>query len=185
MDAFRHKPGYATGAGECVSLAALYAAALFVVGRHPAQGHLPDGHAAALAELRGRRRRHPHQQPPAGDQDHVVQRHRALRPGPPRAGERARDRRGPRDRLDPHPLPRGHHRPERLRPLRRQAAHASCRRPLTPEILGNFLRHSPDLQKCFQVRWRNFGVDHYIAMEKLFAYERGCPYRFNDDTARR
>ena len=31
MDAFRYKPDYATGAGECVSLAALYAAALFIV----------------------------------------------------------------------------------------------------------------------------------------------------------
>jgi len=31
MDAFRRKPGYASGAGECVSLAGLYAAAAFVV----------------------------------------------------------------------------------------------------------------------------------------------------------
>lgn len=31
MDAFRRKDGYATGAGECVSLAGLYAAAAFVV----------------------------------------------------------------------------------------------------------------------------------------------------------
>lgn len=35
MTAFRHKPGFTTGAGECVSLSALYAAALFVVGRIP------------------------------------------------------------------------------------------------------------------------------------------------------
>lgn len=33
MNAFRHKPSYPTGAGECVSLSALYAAALFIVGR--------------------------------------------------------------------------------------------------------------------------------------------------------
>lgn len=31
MDAFRYKEGYSTGAGECVSLAALYAAAAFVI----------------------------------------------------------------------------------------------------------------------------------------------------------
>ena len=37
MDAFRHKPAYATGAGECVSLATLYAAALFIVAAHPAR----------------------------------------------------------------------------------------------------------------------------------------------------
>jgi len=35
MTAFRHKENFATGAGECVSLSALYAAAMFVVGRIP------------------------------------------------------------------------------------------------------------------------------------------------------
>ena len=35
MDAFRHKDAYLTGAGECVSLATLYAAALFIVARIP------------------------------------------------------------------------------------------------------------------------------------------------------
>jgi len=35
MNAFRHKEGFSSGAGECVSLSALYAAALFVVGRIP------------------------------------------------------------------------------------------------------------------------------------------------------
>ncbi len=35
MDAFRYKDGYPGGAGECVSLSALYAAAMFVVGRIP------------------------------------------------------------------------------------------------------------------------------------------------------
>ncbi len=35
MMAFRHKEGYVTGAGECVSLSSLYAAAMFIVGRIP------------------------------------------------------------------------------------------------------------------------------------------------------
>ena len=35
MTAFRHKENFLTGAGECVSLSALYAAAMFVVGRIP------------------------------------------------------------------------------------------------------------------------------------------------------
>ncbi|MBP5226849.1 MAG: hypothetical protein J6336_05640 [Kiritimatiellae bacterium] len=35
MDAFRYREGFTTGAGECVSLAALYAAALFIVARIP------------------------------------------------------------------------------------------------------------------------------------------------------
>lgn len=35
MNAFRYKENFSTGAGECVSLSALYAAAMFVVGRVP------------------------------------------------------------------------------------------------------------------------------------------------------
>ncbi len=35
MTAFRHRENFTTGAGECVSLSALYAAAMFVVGRIP------------------------------------------------------------------------------------------------------------------------------------------------------
>ena len=35
MDAFRYREGFTTGAGECVSLAALYAAALFIVAGIP------------------------------------------------------------------------------------------------------------------------------------------------------
>ena len=35
MTAFRHKSGFTSGAGECVSLSALYAASMFVVGRVP------------------------------------------------------------------------------------------------------------------------------------------------------
>ena len=35
MMAFKYKEGYASGAGECVSLSSLYAAAMFIVGRIP------------------------------------------------------------------------------------------------------------------------------------------------------
>jgi hypothetical protein len=35
MTAFRHKENFTTGGGECVSLSALYAAAMFVIGRIP------------------------------------------------------------------------------------------------------------------------------------------------------
>ncbi|HAJ80620.1 MAG TPA: hypothetical protein DCO75_12715, partial [Fibrobacteres bacterium] len=35
MEAFKYKPGYSSGAGECVSLSTLYASALFAVARIP------------------------------------------------------------------------------------------------------------------------------------------------------
>ena len=38
MTAFRHKETFTSGAGECVSLSALYAAAMFVVGKIPLEG---------------------------------------------------------------------------------------------------------------------------------------------------
>ena len=35
MTAFQYKDGFTKGAGECVSLSALYAAAMFIVGKIP------------------------------------------------------------------------------------------------------------------------------------------------------
>ena len=57
--------------------------------------------------------------------------------------------------------------------------------PFTSEILGNFVRHDVNVQKCFQVRWDNFGVAKYISVEKLLAYEYASPFRFNDNTRER
>jgi hypothetical protein len=54
--------------------------------------------------------------------------------------------------------------------------------PLTREILGNFLRHSRNIQRCFQLRWPMHGVDHLIPLERLFAFEEGCSYLLTDDT---
>ena len=53
---------------------------------------------------------------------------------------------------------------------------------LDDKTIVNFLRHSRDLQKCFQLRWPLRGVDNYISAERLFAYEHGSPYRINDRT---
>ena len=36
MTAFRYKDNFSKGAGECVSLSSLYAAAMFIIGRDPA-----------------------------------------------------------------------------------------------------------------------------------------------------
>ena len=93
MDGFRHKEDWDTGGGECVSLSVLYAAALFVVAGIPLERIYLMATPAALTELRGYRGRYPHQQPAAGDQDDVLQRHRALGQGAACTGERA-DHRG-------------------------------------------------------------------------------------------
>jgi hypothetical protein len=56
------------------------------------------------------------------------------------------------------------------------------RTSLDEQMLGNFIRHVTDIQKCFQVCWPLRGRPHYIAMEKLLRYEFGCPYRLTDNT---
>ncbi|MFH0916519.1 MAG: hypothetical protein V1912_08750 [bacterium] len=184
MDAFSHKPAYAFGAGECVSLAALYAAALFVVGRIPlgdiflmatplhSQNFVDTGHGILTNNRR------------------LVTKTMwfngtALSAQARRALENERvtvvaHESGyihilfPEATIDPGAYGRFATKLGRF-----------LQTPLTPEILGNFVRHTADLQHCFQVRWRNFGVDRYIAVEKLLAYEYDCPYRFNDDTRER
>ena len=184
MDAFRHKPDYPAGAGECVSLAALYAAALFVVGRMP----LSDIYLMATPL---------HSQNFIDTGTGVLTNNRrlvtktmwfngsALSAQARRALENERvtvvaHETGvihilfPRATIDPHAYKNFAGKLRRF-----------LQTPLTAEILGNFVRHSGDLQRCFQARWRNFGVDRYIAMEKLLAYEQSCPFRFNDDTRER
>ena len=184
MDAFCYKPDYSTGAGECVSLAALYAAALFIVGRIPlseiflmatplhSQNFVDTGHGILTNNRR------------------LVTKTMwfngtALSAQARRALENERvtvvaHETGwihilfPEATIDPEAF--GHF-AGKLRKF--------LQSPLTPELLGNFVRHSADLQKCFQARWRNFGVDNYIEMEKLLSYERDFPYRFNDDTRER
>jgi len=184
MDAFCFKPTYSYGAGECVSLAALYAAALFVVGRIPlsdiflmatplhSQNFVDAGHGILTNNRR------------------LVTKTMwfngtALSAQARRALENERVTVVAHESGCIHVLF-----PEATIDTEAYARFTGKLRrflqtPLTPEILGNFVRHTTDIQRCFQVRWRNFGVDRYIAVEKLLAYEFDCPFRFNDDTRER
>ena len=184
MDAFRYKPEYVSGAGECVSLATLYAAALFIVARIPladiflmatplhSQNFVDTGHGvltnnrrlltknmwfngSALSAQARRALENERVTVVAHESGHI---HILF----------------PQATIDPSAYERFTGKLRRF-----------LQTPLTPEILGNFVRHSVDLQKCFQVRWHNFGTDRYIAVEKLLAYESSFPYRFNDDTRER
>ena len=181
MDAFRHKPGYESGAGECVSLATLYAAALFIVARIP----LRDLYLMATPL---------HSQNFIDLDDGILTNNRrlvtkamwcngtALSAQARRALENERvtivahetgcvhtlygEASIQRDRYD--------YFVERLR--------AYLTTPFSPEMLGNFVRSEHQMQKCFQMRWPLHGVDHYIALERIFAYEHGSPYRITDRT---
>ncbi len=184
MDAFCHKPGYGTGAGECVSLAALYAAALFVVAGIP----LKDIFLMATPL---------HSQNFVDVSTGILTNNRRLVTktmwfnGTALSAQARRALENERVTVVAHESGFIHilFPDATIDPEDYQRFSTKLRRflqtPLTPELLGNFIRHSPHLQKCFQARWFNFGAHKYIAMEKLIDYESTAPYRFNDDTRER
>ncbi len=181
MDAFCHKPAYATGAGECVSLAALYAAAMFVV------AGIPLGDIFLMATPL-------HSQNFIDTGQGILTNNRRLVTknmwfnGTALSAQARRALENERVTVVAHETGFIHTLFDRAtidlqaydrfkNKLRR-----FLQTPLTPQILGNFVRHNAEIQKCFQVRWRNFGTDRYIAMEKLLAYEYSSPFRCNDET---
>jgi hypothetical protein len=184
MDAFIHKSGYPAGAGECVSLAALYAAALFVVAR------IPLSEIFLMATPL-------HSQNFVDTGTGILTNNRRLVTktmwfnGTALSAQARRALENERVTVVAHEtgyihllFPEATIDPEAFKRFRTKLQRF-LRTPLTPELLGNFVRHNSGVQKCFQVRWSNFGVNRYIAVEKLLAYEYDCPYRFNDDTRER
>jgi hypothetical protein len=181
MDAFVHKPNYTSGAGECVSLATLYAAALFLVADIP----LRDIFLMATPL---------HSQNFIDVDDGILTNNRRLVTqtmwfnGTPLSAQARRALENERVTVVAHETGVLHQLyPEAT--MDRTAADrfaARLRRflsaPLTEEILGNFLRHTRDIQSCFQLRWVLHGMDHYVPMETVFAYEHGSPYRVTDTT---
>ncbi len=181
MDAFKFRPSYGKGAGECVSLAALYAAALFVVARIP----LEDIYLMATPL---------HSQNFVDVGEGILTNNRRLLTkamwfnGTALSAQARRALENERVTIVAHETGHIHavydeatidpaayaHFSERLRGFLRTS--------IDEEILVNFLRHHRDTQSCFQVRWPIHGTDHYITAEHAFAYEHGSPYRLSDST---
>ena len=181
MDAFRHKPDYRTGAGECVSLATLYAAALFIVAEVPLHDiylMATPLHSQNFIDLRGG----------------VLTNNRRLVTknmwfnGTALSAQARRALENERVTIVAHETGYIHTVYEDATIDRSRYEHFAARLheylhvPLSAEILGSFLRHSRDLQKCFQLRWRLHGHDSYIAIEKAFSYEHGTSYSVTDNT---
>lgn len=64
----------------------------------------------------------------------------------------------------------------------RDGLRAFLRTDITLEILLNFLREAPARQECFQLRADRHGRPMYIAAEKVYHYEHGSPYKISDAT---
>lgn len=179
MNAFRFKPGYATGAGECVSLACLYAAGLFIVAEIPLEqiflmgtplhsqnfilvdeGVLTNNRRIVTkamwfngTELSSLARR-----ALENEQITIVAHHtgyiHSIYPDPT---------------IDPAAY-------EQFR----QTLTAFLRTDIDFEIFINFLRDYSHHQKRFQLACQCCGATKYIRMERAFSYEHGSKNRLSE-----
>jgi hypothetical protein len=181
MDAFRYKPGHTQGAGECVSLSTLYAAALYVLCGIPLDDifliatplhsqNFIDVHDGILTNNRRlvtkamwfngtvlstkARRALEHEQITI-----VAHRTGWIHTVYPVAG------------ID-------HAAYERFRKKLRAFLQTS----VDSEILFNFLRQSPERQRCFQIEHACCGKRRWIPAERAYAFENSCSFKVSDVT---
>ena len=181
MDAFRHKEGFSTGAGECVSLATLYAAALFIVCGIPLEDiflmatPLHSQNFVTVADgILTNNRRIVTQNMWFNGTEQSSKAQRALR------NEQITvvcNNTGyvhcvyPEATIDP----AGY---EGFKKKLR----AFMKTEVTATILANFLRDQSTMQKCFQVRHDSHGKSRYIAAERVYAYEHNSAFKVSDST---
>ncbi|MDD4869277.1 MAG: hypothetical protein PHR77_01860 [Kiritimatiellae bacterium] len=181
MDAFKHKPNYGTGAGECVSLAALYASALFIVAGVP----LKDIYLMATPL---------HSQNFVDLGDGILTNNRRLVTknmwfnGTELSAQARRALENEQVTVVTHETGYIHTVYEKATISLAHYANFSnklsrfLKVKFNNNLFGNFLRDARYLQKCFQIKWPIHGVDHYVPAERVFAYEHGSPYQFTGNT---
>jgi hypothetical protein len=180
MTAFKHKDNYTTGAGECVSLATLYAAALFIVARIP----LSDIYLMATPL---------HSQNFVDVRDGLLTNNRRLVTknmwinGTEISAKARRALENEQVTIVSHETgfihvlyPEATITHEAFDTFKTKITDF-VQTELNEVVLGNFLRFRRDLQKCFQVRWNIRGNDYYIEAERIFAYEFNSPYLFTSE----
>jgi hypothetical protein len=181
MDAFSRREGYRSGAGECVSLSALYAAALFIVCGIPLEDiflmatplHSQNFVAVGDGVLTNNRR--------------IVTKNMWFN------GTELTDK---AQRALRH---------EQITMVFNNTGYVHCVYPeatmnpadyarfqtkigaylsteITFEILANFLRQNSKFQKCFQICHEFHGKKRWILAERAYAYEHSAPYKIGDGT---
>jgi len=181
MDAFCHKAGYSTGAGECVSLAALYAAALFIVAGIP----LKDIFLLATPL---------HSQNFVDLDDGILTNNRRLVTKKMWCNGTALSAQA-RRALENEEVTVVAHETGWIHAVYPDATidptvyerfskklNTFLDTPLTDEVMGNFLRHKRDIQKCFQLRSIIHGITHYVPLEVAFQYEEDSSFLVTDTT---
>ncbi len=181
MAAFRLKDGYQTGAGECVSLSTLYAAAAFLVCGIPLEDIF-----MILTPL--------HSQNFLDIQDGVITNNRRLVTqsmwfnGTEISNKAQRAIRNEQVTLVANNTgwihcfyDRATIDPDRYRHLRQRLGEYLSA-PLDQLNFANFLRCSRDYQPYFQFCRHRRGERMFVQSEVLFGYEHGSPYRIHDAT---
>lgn len=179
MDAFLHKPGFSRGAGECVSLSTLYAAAMFVV------CGIPLEEIFLLATPL-------HSQNFIGFNDGLLTNNRRIVTknmwfnGTEQTAKAQRALRNEQVTIVANNTGYIHcvYPEATIDPASYQLFKKGLREFLTTEItatiLANFLRDESQLQKCFQIRHDIHGHARFIPAERVYAYEHSSPHKVSD-----
>ncbi len=181
MEAFRYKEGYSTGAGECVSLSTLYAAAAFIVAGIP----LDDIYLFTTPL---------HSQNFLIVNDGVITNNRRILTktmwfnGTELSAKARRA-------LENEKVTIVSHRTGYIHTVYEKATidkesfdrfktglENYLSTPITFEIIANFLRQNRSLQRCFQISHSFFGKKRYIEAEKVYHYEHSSKARVGDAT---
>lgn len=181
MTAFRHKEHFSTGAGECVSLAAIYAAAMFVVGGIPLEKVFMM--ATPL-----------HSQNYINEKDGLLTNNRRILTknmwfNGTSLSERARRA------LENEKVTIVSHITGYIHSVYKKATinksdylnftdklNGFVRTHITPAVFINFLRFKSVYKCLFQYYDRQPGGNYYIPLEKLYEYEHSSKWSVNEET---
>jgi hypothetical protein len=184
MNAFRFKPGYPTGAGECVSLACLYAAALFVVTKIPLEKIFLLGTPL-------------HSQNFILVDEGVLTNNRRIMTKPMwfngtelaalarRALENEQVTMVAHSTGYIHSVYTEATIVEDAYALLRHKLYAYLETPVSFEIFTNFLRSVSRYQKLFQLSFQCLDQTKYIRLERAFAYEHDSRNKIGDKTIKK
>ena len=181
MNAFKLKENYKVGAGECVSLSTLYAAALFVICKIP----LEDIFLIATPL---------HSQNFILINDGILTNNRRLVTknmwfnGTDLSTKAQRALRNEKITIVSNISGYIHTfydeatiNPEQFTKFTKKLS-AFTTTEITYEIIGNFLRERSEFQKCFQIKYLRHGKPQYLPIEIAFSYEHGSPYKVSEIT---
>ena len=181
MEAFRHKDNFVSGAGECVSLSALYAAMMFVIGRIPLEKIFLI--ATPL-----------HSQNFILERDGLITNNRRIVTknmwfnGTSLSAKARRALENEKITIVSH-ISGYIHTIYNRATINREAYEVFTshlrdflKTSLTKSIFINFLRFKSKYKTLFQFRCECSGVARYILLEKMFEYEHGSKFSVSEET---